>query len=174
MFVAVWPDVATVRLLSELGLPPAPQLRSVRPEHWHVTLRFLGDVDDDLVPTLTGALAGVADSTTHRVHCALGPATTWFSGSRVLQIPASGLERMAEAVGVATRAAVPGPAPPPFVGHLTLARVKGPRLHRSIRTGLDGLPFAAEFAVDHFDLVASELSDDGPRYTSVTEFALPV
>jgi RNA 2',3'-cyclic 3'-phosphodiesterase len=174
MFVAVWPDVSTVRVLSGLGLPGAPYLRPVRPEHWHITLQFLGDVDDDLIPSLTGALAEAADSAEHPVRCALGPSTTWFSGGRVLQIPASGLERTAATVRQATRAAMPGPAsgPSSFAGHLTVARVKGRGLDRSRRTALAGIPCAAEFDVARFDLVASELSPDGPGYTGLAQFAL--
>jgi RNA 2',3'-cyclic 3'-phosphodiesterase len=174
MFVAVWPDVSTVRVLSGLGLPRAPRLRPVRPEHWHITLQFLGDVDDDLGPALTDALAEAAGRTKHPVHCALGPSTTWFSGGRVLQIPASGLERTAAAVRAATCAAIPGPAsgPSSFAGHLTVARVKGRGLDLSTRTALAGIPCAAEFAVARFDLMASELSPGGLRYTALAQFAL--
>jgi len=101
-----------------------------------VTLQFLGDVNDDLVPTLTVALAAVRE---------------------------------------ATRAVLSEPAPGPssFAGHLTLARVKGRDLDRSTRAALAGIPCAAEFDVARFDLVASELSPDGPRYTGVAQFALP-
>jgi RNA 2',3'-cyclic 3'-phosphodiesterase len=174
MFVAVWPDASTVRALSGLRLPPTPHLRPVRPEHWHITLRFLGDVDDDLVPTLTDTLAEAADRVVRPVHCEMGPTTAWFSGNRVLQIPVSGLDRTAAAVRAATRAAVPDPASgaSPFAGHLTLARARGRRPDRLMVAGLAGLPCAAECEVNRFELVASQLSPDGPHYTSLAQFAL--
>jgi 2'-5' RNA ligase len=173
MFVAVWPDDLTVRRLSALELGSVPGLRTVRPGQWHVTLRFLGDVDDDLLPLLVDALGNAATRVRAPVRCSIGPATAWFGGTRVLQLPATGLDGVAEAVRQATVDAIPDAGEPPFVGHLTVARVRGRRPGRSIGPAAAGIAFTAAFAVPRFFLVASELSPAGPCYTTLARFPLP-
>ena len=97
-------------------------------------------------------------------RCRLGPETDWFTGVRVLQVPASGLDEVAGAIRDATLPLVPEPEPdePPFNGHLTLARAKG-RLGAAARAELAGIPFEADFDVPHVDLVASTPSPNGAR-----------
>jgi 2'-5' RNA ligase len=102
MFVAVWPDHATRRRIEALALQPGPHVRLVDPAQWHVTLRFLGDVDDRLIPELSDALMTVARVIAGPVQCRLAPATGWFNGSRVLYLPVTGLDRLAEAVRAST------------------------------------------------------------------------
>ena len=46
LFVAVSLPPPIVRLLESLPRPGHPQLRWTTPAQWHITLRFLGDVDD--------------------------------------------------------------------------------------------------------------------------------
>jgi 2'-5' RNA ligase len=173
MFVAVWPDDLTVRRLSALELGSVPGLRTVRPEQWHVTVRFLGEVGDDLFPVLVDALGSAATRVRDPVRCTIGPATAWFGGTRVLQIPATGLDGVAEAVRQATVRTIPDAGQSPFVGHLTVARVRGRRPEESIRTAVAGVAFTAEFAVPRFLLVASALSPTGPRYTTLAHLSLP-
>jgi 2'-5' RNA ligase len=174
MFVAVWPDDSTLTRLSLLELGPVHGLRLVRPGRWHITLRFLGDVEEDLVPALVDALGDAAESMAGPLRCEVGPGTAWFSGERVLQIPVAGLDGGAEAARRATLPLVPdsdhGEAP--FTGHLTVARSKQGRLDASARAALAGVPFAASFDVNFFDLVASLLSSEGPRYTTLARVPL--
>jgi 2'-5' RNA ligase len=169
----VWPDDATVQNLASLRLGPTDGLRLVGPGSWHVTLRFLGDVDDDRVPGLVEALGGTAANTSGAIRCRVGPKTAWF-GDRVLQIPARGLEDLAAAVHSATISAAPlrSANEPRFNGHLTVARTKGNQLDPSARRALAGVPFTADFDVDSFDLVASESSRQGRRYTPVVTLRL--
>jgi len=174
IFVAVWPDDSTLKRLNLLELAPVQGLRLVRPGRWHITLRFLGEVEEDLVPALVDALGDAAENMAGPLRCEVGPGTAWFSGERVLQIPVAGLDEGAEAVRRATLPLVPdsnhGEAR--FTGHLTVARSKQHRLDASARAALAGVPFAASFDVNSFDLVASALSSEGPRYTTVARVAL--
>jgi 2'-5' RNA ligase len=168
MFVAVWPDDSTLKRLSSLELGHVQGVRLVRPGRWHITLRFLGEVEEDLVPALVDALGDAAESMAGPLRCEVGPETAWFSGERVLQIPVAGLDEGAEAVRRATLPLVPdsnhGEAP--FTGHLTVARSKQRRLDGAARDALAGVPFASSFDVSSFDLVVSLLSPEGPRYTT--------
>ena len=56
LFVAVWPPYEVVNSIAALERPPLPGLRWTTPDQWHVTMRFLGDVDDGSVPALVAAL----------------------------------------------------------------------------------------------------------------------
>ena len=172
-FVAAWPDEATRARLDGLDLGRSKNLRLVGPTRWHVTLRFLGDVADEVLPALGDALRSAAAAVPGPLECRLGPATGWFTGVRVLQVPASGLDGLAAAVRAATMPLVGEPAPgePPFNGHLTLARAKG-RLGGAAQAELAGIPFAAHFAVDAVDLVASEASPAGHVYSTVVRAPL--
>ena len=78
-----------------LPLGPIEGLRCVRPDQLHITLRFLGEVEEGRLPVVTDSLLSAA-RTLGGVRCEVGPSTAWFSGDRVLQIPARGLDRVRE------------------------------------------------------------------------------
>jgi 2'-5' RNA ligase len=174
LFVAVWPDEPTRTRLQalQLELGRSKGLRFVGPARWHVTLRFLGEVPDDDIPPLADALLAATGPTT-TVECRLGPGTGWFTGVRVLQLPAAGLDNLAAAVRRATTPIVPvPPSDPPFNGHLTLARAKGRRLSVAALGEMANIPFEAAFPVDAIDLVSSQPSPDGHAYTTLARAPL--
>ncbi len=173
LFVAAWPDDPTRDRLTELNLGRAKNLRLVGPTRWHVTLRFLGDVAEEQLGPLGDALRASVASEPGPAECRLGPVTEWFTGVRVLQLPATGLLGLADAVRAGTVPVVPGPArgESPFNGHLTLARAKG-RLGPTAQAELAGIPFVAAFPVEHVDLVASKPSPSGHVYSTVVRARL--
>ncbi len=179
LFVAVWPDELTRKRLGalQLELGRTKGLRFVGPSRWHVTLRFLGEVPDDDIPSLSEALtAAVAGSSAlpSPLVCRLGPGTGWFTGVRVLQLPAAGLDNLAATVRTATSPIVPEPeADPPFNGHLTLARAKGRRLSVAALGEMANIPFEADFPVESIDLVSSEPSPGGHVYRTVARAPIP-
>jgi 2'-5' RNA ligase len=174
MFVAAWPDPSTVERLTLLGIGPSEGLRLVKPEQWHITLRFLGEVDEDLEAPLAGALDSAARAVGGPVHCEAGPGTAWFGGDRVLQIPVSGLDQVAEAVRSATASVVPlsDAGRDRFIGHITLARPRRGRLPAPVRAARTGVPFSATFEVTHLDLVASQPSPRGHTYATLARVQL--
>lgn len=176
LFVAAWPDDETRQRLAglELELGRTKGLRFVGPERWHVTLRFLGEVEEDALGALSAALVAQAAAFGGTVECRLGPGTGWFTGVRVLYLPAAGLDGLADAVRLATVPFVPEPerSEPAFNGHLTLARSKGRRLGVAALGDMAGIPFEAAFPVTAVDLVSSQPSPQGHRYTTVVRAAL--
>jgi 2'-5' RNA ligase len=176
LFVAVWPDDDTRRRLGglELELGRTRGLRFVGPSRWHITLRFLGEVDEARREPLGDALLECGAAFPGPLECRLGPGTGWFSGVRVLQLPATGLDGLAAAVRTATRPFAPDPADPepPFNGHLTLARSRGRRLGVAALGEMSGLPFEAAFEVSTMDLVASQPSPEGHVYTTLVRAPL--
>jgi 2'-5' RNA ligase len=167
LFVAVWPPDDVIDLISGLPRPEVPGLRwSPRPQ-WHVTLRFLGEVEradefGEALRQLSGS--GIAKAV-------LGPETAWFPGRRVLQVPVVGLDDLSRLVNQAIahiddgRSASVGPEAG-FRGHLTLARVRGrSRIDREHASQVEGTRIQAEWTVRQVSLVASTLRADGARYS---------
>jgi len=172
LFIAVDPPEEVVDLLEALPRPAMAQLRWTLPAQWHVTLRFLGEVDDAEVPALAGALdslAGWFGEPGEPVEAHLGPAVAWFTGRRVLQMPVGGLDALAAEVAEAT---APWGDPPdhPFRGHVTLARVRGPKPGPP---SMAGGPLHASWEVTEVVLYSSRLGEGGARYEAVHRVTLP-
>src|SRR5215469_10621424 len=129
LFVAVDPPETVVEMLDLLPRPGLMQLRWTTAAQWHVTLRFLGEVQaEDLgaLSTALDSLAGWYGEPGQEVEAHLGPAVAWFTGRRVLQVPVAGLDELAARVADAT-APWGEPEDHPYRGHVTLARVRGPK-----------------------------------------------
>ncbi len=172
LFVAVWPDGPTRRALRGLTIETVPGIRPVRAEQWHVTLRFLGNVDPDRLPSLESALDSVCRGAAP-VVAGLGPATAWIGRGGVLQVPVSGLDDLAAAVRRATGAVVPHVEGERFVGHLTLARAnRRRRPEAAVRAALSGRAVTGEFPAEEVDLVVSEPSAGGHSYRTLARFPL--
>lgn len=169
LFVAVWPPDDVIDLISALPRPEFPGLRWSPRLQWHVTLRFLGEVEhaDGLAQAL-GQLSGSGIA-----KAVLGPSTAWFPGRRVLQVPVDGLDDLERLVNEAIAHVVDwrsAPVEPEagFRGHLTLARVRGrSRIDREHARQVEGVPIRAEWDVPQVSLVASTLRSDGARYSDV-------
>jgi 2'-5' RNA ligase len=156
LFVAAWPPADVVADLERLPRAPSPGVRWVRPEHWHVTLRFLGDAEPERVA------ARLRATRLPRSEAVLGPVVSRIGRSTVA-LPTAGLDALAAAVVSATADLGTPPDPRPFRGHLTLARLR----HRAA-CGVAGARLTARFAVDEVVLIDSTLGADGPTYAVVT------
>ncbi|MGH3327958.1 MAG: RNA 2',3'-cyclic phosphodiesterase, partial [Streptomycetales bacterium] len=130
LFVALQPSAEALQELAEAtgALRRAhPALRWTRPEQWHVTLTFLGEVAEQQLPALTERLSGVAGQ-----YAPLSLALTGGGrfGQQVLWVGVAGdlvpLERLARSVSeVARNAGIPV-ADRPYRPHVTLARARRP------------------------------------------------
>jgi 2'-5' RNA ligase len=154
LFVAAWPDDDTVAALRGLPGGTSPGERRVSPSNWHVTLRFIGEAS---VAEVVGLLDGAP---LPRSTAVLGPLIERLDRRQVV-VPVDGVDLLAAAVVRATRI-VGEPARHRFVGHLTVARL-GP----DGSSGLLGAPFAGSFDVDEIAVVSSELTPEGPIYSTV-------
>ena len=173
--MAVWPPddlvagVASTVAALRAGAPEeAKALRWTGPEQWHVTLRFVGEADEDAAGAAFRAAAGTAGF--GPATAVAGPATGRF-GRRVLHLPVAGLEGLAGAVVAATAGVGEPPDDRPFAGHLTLARARD-------RRGADLRPFcgaalAGRWAVREVTLVASRPGRGGARYEGVDALTVP-
>ncbi|MHB8682599.1 MAG: RNA 2',3'-cyclic phosphodiesterase [Acidimicrobiales bacterium] len=165
LFVAVAVPDAVAAIVSAMARPDLPDVRWTTPEQWHVTLRYIGNHDDP------GAIAGALDTVAWAtpVEAQMGPASAWFPGRRVLQVPVDGLQGLAEAV----REATAGLGEPPenrFRGHLTLARVRG---QRPGPAELAGAPLQAAWLAPDLRLYSSTPARGGSRYEVLHRLPLP-
>jgi 2'-5' RNA ligase len=160
-FIAVWPPSTVTDLIAGLPRVEAPRLRWTTPDQWHVTLRFLGDVDEDAAIELFDGITG------RRSEAELGPVVQRL-GTELVVAPVRGLDALAAAVWAVCPEVGAAPHADGFRGHLTVARQRG-----GGSTSADGAAIATRFVVDEIALVRSELRPDGACYTTVTRRALP-
>jgi len=151
-------------------------VRWTPPERIHLTLRFLGDSTPDEIEEVAGDLRGISARTgpLEVVPDGIGAFPGW-KRPRVVWLGLDGgewLERLAEAVEEAVRAAGFDPEERPFHPHLTLARIKGRGAGRAIRAVRGWRPGTGREIVDEIVVYRSDLRPDGPRYTPIERFRL--
>ena len=115
LFVAVWPPPDVIETLARLPRPEAPKVRWTALDRLHVTLRFLGEADEDAVADALRGLRAPAAAIT------LGPGVERL-GRGVLMVPVRGAEGLAAAAVAATGHLGRPPPDRPYVGHLTVGR----------------------------------------------------
>jgi 2'-5' RNA ligase len=132
--------------------------RVVRPQNWHLTLRFVGDTDELTYERLLGALGAFP---------APAKATVlWVGFSDGLV----GFDRLARVVEEASERAGMPPEERPFRAHLTLSRI---RPHQDVRSVVARPPLAGvSWMVDEVDVFRSHLGPGGPRYERLERYML--
>jgi 2'-5' RNA ligase len=161
-------DAATTVVHALQDAPNANPVRWIREESFHVTLRFIGDVERARIQALSD---GVRNQT-----AALRPFRLEIGGVRlfpsrrdprflVLDVgPGEQLEELAEAVGRGVAMAGIALESRPFRPHLTLGRIRGKK-HPAV-TG--GVTVAGEgCVVNDAVLFKSDLHPSGAQYTPI-------
>jgi 2'-5' RNA ligase len=171
LFVAIEPPphVRDVLLAAMGGIAGA---RWQRDDQFHLTLRFIGEVDRHQAQDVAAALAQVRGPA---FDLALGPAGVFDRRGRVDSLwagvtPADEVAALARRIDTALRRAGVPPETRAFVPHITLARFgrdAGP-----IGGFLDRTLPAARFRVDGFTLYESRLGHDGAAYDPIERYSL--
>ncbi|MFW5748023.1 MAG: RNA 2',3'-cyclic phosphodiesterase [Chloroflexota bacterium] len=178
LFVAIeLPDAVTSRAAAlKTAIPTA---RWVRPEHMHITLRFIGEVEDDRVEPIKSALATVKATAFDITLGSVGrfppspkkaPRVLWVGIDKNPALVA--LHNRVEAA--LARAGIKPERGKDFNPHLTLARLKTHKPTPEADTFLTAQTgfMAGIFTVECFVLIESVLSADGPQYTIQGQYAL--
>lgn len=163
------------RVLRDAGIP----VRWVDPDHYHVTLKFLGQVRKELVPRIEEAMVRAAESNRpfSTELSAFGafptvrrPRVIWLgvAATPELRCLKQDLEWALGELGfeAETRA---------FHPHVTLGRADesgGAGAFRGLDDLVAGLSFAGGIKVHSIDLMNSRLSREGPRYEVVKSVKL--
>lgn len=185
LFVAVEVDDAARRVAEataqalRIAIGPALRARWVPPEDMHLTVRFIGHVDDDRAPAVIDALTPPLDLPAFDIElggCGVFPPS---GPPRVLWIGlAQGLPFLASMHDAFDRRLRPfgfEPEARPFSAHVTLARIKnapksaGATLRAALR---DVTPRAAHCHVSRATIFQSHLLPKGPRYEAVAHTPL--
>ncbi|MDZ7733726.1 MAG: nicotinamide-nucleotide amidohydrolase family protein [Acidimicrobiia bacterium] len=95
LFVAAFPPEEVLDVLAGLPRPDEAGVRYTHRDQWHVTLRFLGQADEQEAATALGRLDAAPAEVT------LGPQVSRL-GRNVAVVPASGLDEVAAAVAEVT------------------------------------------------------------------------
>ena len=132
LFVAARPTTPAVVAIDRLPRPEAPGVRWLPAEQWHVTLRFLGEADPEVVSAALAGLSAVP------VEAVLGPSTLLL-GDTVLVAPVAGLDGLAAAVAAVTAGVGEPPEDRPFFGHITLSGRRSRRRSRLTRWPWSGV-----------------------------------
>jgi 2'-5' RNA ligase len=151
----------------------------VPPENLHVTLKFLGAVEEERLALVGRRLEAVA-SRARRFELAIAglgafpavsrPRVLWAgisAGGETLASLAAAVDEALEALGFAREAR-------PFAAHVTLGRVRAPRrdpvLAEALAAGLQRR--FGRLVVDRLTLMRSDLSPHGARYTPLDSWPL--
>ncbi|MFC4540967.1 RNA 2',3'-cyclic phosphodiesterase [Halosolutus amylolyticus] len=162
------------------ALADASGLNFTDPEQAHVTLKFLGDLDEDRLPELEDELAAaVADADVDPFTARYGGlgvfpsldyiSVVWFG----VEAGGEELTRLHEAIEERTTAMGFDAESHDFTPHVTLARMEhaGGKEHvQEIVQERD--PTIGECRVEEVRLTESTLTSDGPVYSTVESFPL--
>jgi 2'-5' RNA ligase len=176
----VWQEIGRGQSRLQRNSPPGV-VRWTRPNQFHVTLKFLGDVPAEQVAALETSLAPLCATFPGLQLAAQGlgffpsphkPRVIW-AGARDGHGQLSELHRQ---IAEALRWLAPNERAERFTGHITLGRFK-PGHHAAIPKLLE---LAAGMADRHFgdwraeavELVRSELTSTGAEHTTIATFRL--
>lgn len=171
------PPVAVERI-SALRLrlaAPGDRLRWSTPEQWHITLRFMGDLDSAQADEHIAALRGLEAQNVNLTLDELGVFAT--KGILFAHVqPSASLLALQQAVQrIASSAGLPSEVWP-FRPHITLCRSKGEKGHASLlrlsRPSLPGFGAPISWLAEHLTLYESRLQDEGAIYEAVAEIPL--
>jgi RNA 2',3'-cyclic 3'-phosphodiesterase len=150
----------------------------VAPDNLHITLKFLGAVEETRLSDIAAMLAKAADRRAFDVEVrGLGafptptrPRVLW-AGTAV----APAFTELAEAVDRAVGVLGFSPEERGFTPHVTLGRVREPRPAPALSSALTAAAtrLFGTLRVDRLSLMRSDLSPRGARYTELDAWSLP-
>lgn len=176
MFVAILLEEPIRAALREVQRRLAPRCSGVRwctDEQLHLTVKFLGEVDDAAVPPVAEALVAAAGQCGPFVLEVGGTGCfppdgpvriVWAGGS----VPSGALSRCVQAVEIALEPLGFARERRAFSPHITLGRVKEDPSRGAVRAAVAGATLPAQRQrVDSVALMSSVLSPKGASYSSV-------
>ncbi len=156
----------------QLKIKPFVKAVFVHKKNLHLTLKFLGEVEEKRLDGIKNKLKNVNvrkfkvriegtgvfpnEKFIRIVWVGLGPE------EKVIELQKKVDEELIEFSEQETR----------FKAHLTLARVKHVKNKKNLLDFLKNSNIGGEFVVSEFSLIKSELTKDGPRYSVVETYAL--
>lgn len=186
LFIAVRFSSQVIQNLAKLmdklrgPLDRRADIKWVKAANIHLTLQFLGDVDEGLLPKLTGSLSGAYNNMEKfQVQLADVGAFPKPSRSRIIWTGivhgADGLRALHSATMEVTEGFGFEREDRPFKAHVTLGRIRARSNHMpDLSKPLQGFSGAevGKCQIEEVHLVKSELRPDGPLYTTLDSFPI--
>lgn len=167
------PDGVVARLsVMRNGVPGAAW---VEPANIHLTLRFIGEVDESAAEEIDAALGDVE---VPRFSLELNGVGTFGEGTKARSLwvgatPSAELNHLQAKVESAVVRAGQPPEGRKFTPHVTLAHLVRPQPPRLAKFLEGNMPFrAGPFRIDQFTLFESRLGKGPPVYIPLVEYAL--
>ena len=177
LFVALDLNTKVVANLTELvrRLAPIAPIRWVHPQNMHVTLKYIGEWDENRLDEVVEALGRVR--VTRKVKVALAglgffpygrhPRVFWVLAENAppLRQLASSVDGCLSQLGIA-------PEVRPFLPHLTLGRLHGRPDLTELHEAIEELPSRdfGQIEPESFTLYGSKLTAKGPIHEKIDEF----
>jgi 2'-5' RNA ligase len=171
LFLAVAVDPQVKSMLSQHLASWTLPGKVVAPDNWHLTVRFLGSIDQIRLEILMARLE--AANLGAPFDLVLGEMGSFPNSTRAavlwlgVEDRAQGLARLNNVTEQACRDGGLPPEERPFSAHLTLSRLRPPENVKSLMDSYDAQRF--RWAVDELTLFESK---PGPRYDEVDRFRL--
>jgi 2'-5' RNA ligase len=171
-----------VRLQDELRLGSRTSVRWVDTNNIHLTLKFLGDIDENITGRITAILEEAASGTSP-FRLEIGGLGV-FPNPRRVQVVWVGLSGDIEKLGQLQKRIESGLVPLGFAAesrsftpHLTLGRVRDratPEERQDLGRLIEGMRFesGAGLKVDAVNLMKSQLTREGPIYSRLSSVEL--
>ena len=171
-----------IRVQQELQpLVPRNVARWARSDQFHLTLRFLGDIPADVVEDLKKSVGAICRNAWPLSLCAEGvgffpnprsPRVIWVG----INDRAGRLVDLQKQIETAVGSFSSEPGGKNFTGHVTLGRLKNPRPAdtRDLAARAQSLEkrLFGEWTAHEIEIIRSELSPAGARYTLLAAFRL--
>jgi 2'-5' RNA ligase len=183
-FIAVPLDPALVLEILDLQKRlrlPGRSVRWTRPEHIHLTLKFLGDVAVESLAELQGAVrCACAGVPTFRLAVAQAGCFPDFRKPKIIWAGITGdleaLHALQRRIEKETLRWSAHPEDREFHPHLTIGRTRQarPRAWRALGKAIEALHIGqlGEWTVRHVEFMKSELTEAGPIHTPLERVAL--
>lgn len=177
LFAALEPNTKVIANLTELvrRLAPMAPVRWVHPRNMHVTLKYIGEWDEERLDLVTSALSRVRIASKVKVPLAGLGFFPYAHSPRVFWVIAENtppLRQLASSVDAALARLGIAPEVRPYVPHLTLGRLGGKCDLTEMNEAIEELP-SREFGAiepETFALYGSMLTEGGPVHRKIEEF----
>ena len=147
----------------------------VKPENLHLTLKFLGNIDEEQIIKIKEAIAGVSGKfTSFEVNFdnfgffpnGRKPRVFFISAApeELLKSIAAELEEELETLGFEKESR--------FKSHITLARIKNPKNINLLKAKIKDTRIDKKFPINEITLYKSTLTKEGPVYEELTRSSL--
>jgi 2'-5' RNA ligase len=138
-------------------------------ENLHLTLKFLGEIEEDLLEKVKERLKKIKFAGFETEVNEIGFFSPKFI--KIIWLRLSNCEELQSEIDLALKDLFKQEER--FMGHLTIARIKNIKNKKEFLEKLSKIKVKKEsFVVDNFFLMKSELKEKGPVYNVIEEFSL--